>query len=74
MIKIESTPNDTCRVNGLTVGSRLASNTKHGQVSIEITHICPVGMEARTLSDDKRGPSESVGMELQTWRRWEVLA
>ena len=73
-IKIESTSAATCRANGLVVGSQLASSTSHGQVSIEITHIGTYEIRAKTLSDDKRGPSESVGFELFSWRNWSTLA
>jgi hypothetical protein len=73
-IKIESTSAATCRSNGLVVGSKLASSTKHGQVAIEITHIGTYEIRAKTLSDDKRPPSDAEPYELQTWRGWEVLS
>ena len=73
-IKIESTSAATCRANGLVVGSKLASNTKHGDVSIEITWIGFFEIKAKTLSDDKREPSGEEFLELQTWRKWTALA
>lgn len=74
MIKIESTAAATCRANGLVVGSKLASSTKHGEVCIEITHIGMFEMRAKTLSDNLRGPSGEEYLELQTWRAWTALA
>lgn len=74
MIKIESTPAATCRANNLQVGTKLASSTKHGEVSIEIVWIGIFEMRARTLSDDKRGPSGAVGFELFSWRNWAIVA
>ena len=73
-IEIEFTSAATCRTNGLVVGSRLASSTKHGELSIEITHIGTYEIRAKTLSDNLRGPSESVGFELFSWRNWTSLA
>jgi hypothetical protein len=73
-IKIESTSAATCRTNGLVVGSKLASSTKHGQVSIEITHIGTYEIRAKTLSDNLRGPSDAEPYELQTWRNWTAIA
>ena len=73
-ITIESTSAATCRTNGLVVGSQLCSNTKHGQVSIEITHIGTYEIRVKTLSDNLRGPSESVAFELFSWRNWTVIA
>jgi len=72
MIQIESTSAATCRTNNLTVGTQLISVTKHGEVSIEITHIGTWEIRAKTLSDDKRGPSGEERMELQKWREWMV--
>ncbi|TFD51991.1 hypothetical protein E3T46_07840 [Cryobacterium sp. Hh11] len=73
-IKIESTSAATCRANGLVVGSQLASSTQHGDVCIEITHIGTYEIRAKTLSDNLRGPSESVGFELFSWRNWSAIA
>ncbi|WP_104084215.1 hypothetical protein [Cryobacterium sp. Y11] len=73
-IKIESTSAATCRANGPVVGSQLASSTKHCDVSIEITWIGTFEIRAKTLSDDKRGPSRDEPMELQRWREWEIIA
>jgi len=75
MIKIESTSAATCRTNGIKVGTQLISSTKHGEVSIEITYIGMWEIRAKTLHDDKRGPSISdSAMELQGWRGWMVAA
>ena len=73
-ITIESTSAATCRANGLKVGSKLASSTTHGDVSIEITHIGMFEMRAKTLSDNLRGPSGEEYLELQSWREWTELA
>lgn len=72
-IRIESTSAETCHTNHLVVGSKLVSSTKHGDVSIEITHIGKSNIRAKTLSDNRRGPSNEVGMALQCWREWCVL-
>jgi hypothetical protein len=72
MLKIESTSAATCRTNGIKVGTQLVSVTKYGECLIEVTHIGTWEMRAKTLSDDKRGPSGEEGYELQTWRGWMV--
>ena len=75
MIKIESTSAATCRTNNLKVGTQLISVTKWNRVVIEITQIGYWEIRAKTLHDDKRGPSASdSAMELQTWRGWMVAA
>jgi len=72
MITIESTSAATCRTNGLKVGTQLISVTKWNRVVVEITYIGTWEIRAKTLHDDKRGPSGEEGYELQTWRGWMV--
>jgi len=74
MIKIESTSAATCRTNGLKVGTQLVSVTQYGECLIEVTHIGTWEMRAKTISDDQRGPTGEIGVELQKWRNWAVVA
>jgi len=81
MIKIMDTPAETCRENGIKVGTRLISSTTHGwatpptvaEVCIEITKIGFGRVEAKTISDNRRGPSGPVSIDIEAWRDWAVL-